>query len=113
MKNNGRTLLAWLMMLLTVLNLFPVQSSIFAQTGGDDVTGVLTAVDVEVKQGGNNIAGGGELSSTDPIAIKVSFGVPVRGDYPEPAAPVNWGDRAVLELSSSFKLYGIITTSIW
>ncbi|NMD42103.1 MAG: hypothetical protein GYA86_02180 [Firmicutes bacterium] len=53
MKRDGRILLAWMMMLLLVLNLFPVQTAVFAREEGADVSELLTNPAVIVSQGGS------------------------------------------------------------
>ncbi len=72
--------------------------------GSVDVSGVLTDVELKVSQDGGLIPPGGTIDSEKPVLVKVSFGVPVEGDDPTPANPVNKGDWAVFELSDAFAL---------
>ncbi len=104
MKRDGRILLAWMMMLLLVLNLFPVQTAVFAREEGADVSELLTNPAVIVSQGGEPIEAGGTLDSTAPITVELSFGIPVEGDHPTPDQPVRKGDHAMIELSDAFSL---------
>lgn len=70
--------------------------------GAEDKTAVLTDSAVSVTQDGNPIPEGGTITSTKPIHVSVSFGVPVVGDDPPPTNPVQWKDSATFDLSDAF-----------
>ena len=104
MGKNIKNLLAWIMMLMMMVNLIPFQMVVYAEEEetGTDVTDDLTDLVAVVSQGGAQIEENGTLTSTEPISIVISFGVPVEGDVPTPANPVQKGDFADFELSNAF-----------
>ncbi len=106
MGKNIKNLLAWIMMLMMMVNLIPFQMVVYAEEEetGTDVTDDLTDLVAVVSQGGAQIEENGTLTSTEPISIVISFGVPVEGDVPTPANPVQKGDFADFELSNAFTL---------
>ncbi|MFZ2258067.1 MAG: hypothetical protein WAV55_08000, partial [Clostridiaceae bacterium] len=68
---------------------------------------VLSSLENVVKvisQNGVVVPANGNLTSTDPIKVAISFDVPVLGDELTPANPVIKGDTAVFVLSSAFKV---------
>lgn len=69
-----------------------------------DVFDQLTDVSLIVCQKNQKIPENGDLTSTDPVSVSVSFRVPVAGDLPAPEHPVQWGDTAVFPLSDAFQL---------
>lgn len=71
---------------------------------GRDVTNNLTDLNIKVLQDGTEIPEGGNITSTKPIRVEISFGVPVAGDDPTPSDPVQKGDTVTFDLSSAFKL---------
>lgn len=78
-----------------------------ADTAADKIN-VLTNTQLSVTQDGSaDIPVGGTIDSTKPINVKVSFGVPVRGDFPDsdsdPDCYVSYGDTADFELSNAFE----------
>ncbi|NLA26766.1 MAG: hypothetical protein GX878_05160, partial [Firmicutes bacterium] len=101
-KKNRRFFLSLALVLMMLVNLFPL--GIVHAGGTGDKTLVLTDLVAAVSQGGTAIAPGGTLTSTEPITIEISFGVPVEGDDPTPADPVRKGDYAILNLSEAFSL---------
>ncbi len=102
-KKNRRLLLNLAMVLMMLVNLFPL-GLVHAGGTGTDKTSVLTDIVTAVSQGGAAIAPGGTLTSTEPITVEISFGVPVEGDEPTPANPVRKGDTATFQLSNAFSL---------
>lgn len=106
MGKNIKNLLARIMMLMMMVNLIPFQMVVYAEEEetGTDVTDDLTDLVAVVSQGGAQIEENGTLTSTEPISIVISFGVPVEGDVPTPANPVQKGDFADFELSNAFTL---------
>jgi len=79
---------------------------------GTDKTDVLTDFVAKVTQNGVEITEGGSLTSTAPINVEISFGVPVIGDEPTPNNPVYQYDTATFELSSAFTLVAGATISL-
>lgn len=75
-----------------------------ASGAGADKTSALTDFIAKVTQNGVEITDGGSLTSTDPINIEISFGVPVAGDDPTPSVPVYQYDTATFRLSDAFTL---------
>ncbi|HWQ76442.1 MAG TPA: DUF5979 domain-containing protein [Syntrophomonas sp.] len=67
-----------------------------------DVTATLTNITATVTQDGNTIDEGDTITSTKPIRVDISFGVPVEGDDPTPPATVKQGDTAQFQLSDAF-----------
>jgi len=65
---------------------------------------VLMDLTATVTQNGVPIPEGGTITSTEPIRVEISFGVPVEGDDPTPANPVHKGDTVTFDLSSAFTL---------
>lgn len=107
MKNiTWRQLFSWITIMAMILSLFPsgLVEIAHAQNGGTDRSDDLIGPQSAVKQGGVPIEEGGELSSTEPIVVELTFGVPVKGDEPTPDNPVQWGDYAIFNLSSAFSL---------
>jgi uncharacterized repeat protein (TIGR01451 family) len=100
-KRNRQLLITWTMTLLMTLNTFLPFGSAYAL---DISTTVLTNFMATVKQDGNPIDEGGTLTSTKPIRVDVSFGVPVEGDDPTPTAPVRKGDMVKFDLSTAFEV---------
>ncbi len=100
-KRKRQLLLTWAMTMLMILNIFLPFSLACAV---DISTTVLTNFMAAVKQDGNPIAEGGTLTSTKPIRVDISFGVPVEGDDPTPTAPVQKGDTVKFDLSNAFKV---------
>lgn len=87
-----------------LFNLIPFQMAAFAEGDGADVTDVLTDLVAVVSQAGVTVEENGTLTSTEPIRVEITFGVPVEGDEPTPANPVQKGDTATFQLSSAFSL---------
>lgn len=67
--------------------------SLFGGPSGNNVTNILTNLNVKVTQSGQEIIEGGTFTNA-PIEIDISFGVPVPGDAPTPTQPVKHGDYA-------------------
>ncbi|MFB0957738.1 MAG: hypothetical protein QMB61_01835, partial [Clostridiaceae bacterium] len=65
---------------------------------------LLTDLNAVVRQNGDLVPQGGELSADQPVRVDVSFQIPVAGDDPVPSNPVVQGDTARIELSDSFRL---------
>ncbi|MPM90232.1 hypothetical protein SDC9_137353 [bioreactor metagenome] len=90
---------------LLLVNIMSPLNPIYAEDlTGTDKTSVLTDFSAVIKQNGAVINEGDTFISTDPISIEISFSVPVSGDYPTPANPVNKGDTASFQLSDAFNL---------
>lgn len=98
----------WLCLVMAVLLLCDVILSpgmVYAvENPGTDKTAVLTDFVGTIVQNEQEIEENGTLTNKDPVSVKVSFGVPVEGDEPSPENPVQKGDTATFELSSSFQL---------
>lgn len=82
----------------------------------EDRTGDLMNLDIALTQDGVPIPENGTLTSTENIAINVSFRVPVEGDdftgvTPQPTI-VRKGDTARLELSDAFQLVSGTTVEL-
>ncbi|HWR40587.1 MAG TPA: DUF5979 domain-containing protein [Patescibacteria group bacterium] len=93
--------MTWAVALMMIINVFLPFSVAHA---ADISTSVLTNFMATVKQDGTAIAEGGTITSTKPIRVDISFGVPVEGDDPTPTAPVQKGDTVKFDLSSAFKV---------
>jgi len=63
---------------------------------------ILTDLKATITQDGVTIPEGGSITSTKPIRVEISFGVPVIGDDPTPSHPVQKGDTVRFELSDAF-----------
>jgi pilin isopeptide linkage protein/uncharacterized repeat protein (TIGR01451 family) len=101
MKNTKKLIItAWIVMLAMTVNLFPF-GLVYAANISQDI---LTNLSATITQGGVTIPEEGTITSTAPIRVDISFGVPVAGDeetYP-PTPIVNQGDTVTFELSDSF-----------
>ncbi|NCB41615.1 MAG: hypothetical protein EOM59_03240 [Clostridia bacterium] len=96
-KSKEKVLISWLILLM-IINLFP-----FGMAYGNEISqSVLLNLEVTVTQDGATIPEGGEITSTEPIRVDISFGVPVEGDNPTPANPVQKGDTVTLEIGDAF-----------
>jgi pilin isopeptide linkage protein/uncharacterized repeat protein (TIGR01451 family) len=99
MKKTKKLLITtWIVMLVMAVNLFPFGLVYAANISPD----VLTNLSASITQGGVPITAGGTITSTTPIRVEISFGVPVEGDDPTPSTPVQKGDTVTFELSDSF-----------
>ena len=94
-----RLIISWLMVLMTLLNIFPSNP-----VNAASVENQLTDLKATISQNGTEIAEGGTLTSKEPISVEISFGIPVEGDEPTPSNPVKKGDTAAFELSNAFNL---------
>lgn len=103
-KRKKRLLISCTMILMLLLNVFPLNR---AYADESDKTDVLTDFKALVIQNGTEVPVGGTLTSTEPISVEISFGVPVEGDEPAPGNPVKKGDTAAFQLSSAFKLNSV------
>jgi hypothetical protein len=65
---------------------------------------ILIDLKATITQDGVEIPKGGTITSTEPIRVVISFGVPVEGDDPTPSETVQKGDTVKFELSSAFTL---------
>lgn len=102
MGRKRKLFMAWAMVLIVIINEFiPINV-----VHGSDIinTSVLTDFAAEVTQDGTTIPEGNTITSTKPIHVDISFGVPVVGDDPAPTVPVRKGDTVKFELSNAFKL---------
>lgn len=63
---------------------------------------ILIDLKATITQDGVEIPDGGTITSTKPIRVEISFGVPVIGDDPTPSNPVQKGDTVKFDLSSAF-----------
>jgi hypothetical protein len=97
-KTKKLIITTWIVMLVMAVNLFP-NGFVYAANISPDV---LTNLSVSVTQGGVPIPAGGTITSTTPIRVEISFGVPVEGDDPTPSTPVQQGDTVTFELSDAF-----------
>lgn len=99
----------FLLIVSLLITSFQIQpNKIVAEPLGADVTSILTNLLVNVTQGGLTISEGGEFSS-DPIAVEISFGVPVEGDLPVPTEVVKKGDYALFTIEG-FSITGDSST---
>lgn len=92
---------------ISILLLLVMSLNLLFSTGisyADTVENLLTDLKLEITQNDSNISEGGNLEIGKPISVKVSFSVPVLGDYPSPETPVKKGDSVLLQLSDSFSL---------
>ena len=69
-----------------------------------DRTSVLTEFTETLKQDGRTLADSDKIDSEKELSVEISFRVPVQGDEPEPANPVNHLDTARFEVSDKFTL---------
>ncbi len=100
LKRGKQRIITWVLALVMLTNVFlPLN---VAQAADVDIS-VLPNLVVEVTQNGNPIPEGGTLTSTDPIQVKISFGVPVEGDGLESKDAIHWEDTVELLLSKSFR----------
>ena len=100
-KRKRQLLMTWTMALLMIINVF---LPFCVARAADISTSVLTDLTATVTQDGAAIPEGGTITSTKPIRVELSFGVPVEGDDPTPPAPVHKGDTVKFDLSSAFTL---------
>lgn len=99
MKRN--TFMIWAMALLMLINVFLPLGAVYASELG---TSALTDFTAKIMQDGTEIGEGDTITSTKPIRVEISFGVPVEGDDPTPDNPVRQGDTVSFALSSAFTL---------
>lgn len=106
-KSKRRLLTSWAMALAMLLNVvFPCSIAYAAS-----VESTLTNLTAAISQNGTEISEGGTLTSSDPISVEISFGVPVEGDRDSTTEnSVHKGDTATFELSSAFKIISGGTT---
>lgn len=100
-KRKRQLLMTWIMALVMIINVFLPFNIVHA---ADISASVLTDLTATVTQDGATIPEGGSITSTKPIRVEISFGVPVEGDDPTPANPVQKGDTVTFDLSSAFTL---------
>ncbi|WMI80005.1 DUF7601 domain-containing protein [Anaerotignum sp. MB30-C6] len=100
MKKKMQLLMSWLLFLVMTLNLLSPPREVYAALNVEPLTDFTS----QVRQSGVEIQEGGTLKNDESISVEISFGVPVLGDEPEPANPVQKGDSISIELSESFKL---------
>ncbi len=72
---------------------------------GEDVSGLLTNIEMKVTQNGTEIGENGTIDGTENIIIRVSFEVPVEGDGGD-GPFVRKGDYAEFRISKAFKILG-------
>lgn len=87
-------------MVMLLFNFVPISSVYAAEINKD----VLIDLKATITQDGANIPEDGNLDSTKPIRVDISFGVPVKGDDPTPDNPVKKGDTVKFNISKAFKL---------
>lgn len=97
-KTQKKIVVSWMLILVMIINFFPIGTAYAA----DISSSVLTNITAKVTQDGSTIPEGGTVTSTKPIRVDISFGVPVRGDDPTPTTPVQKGDMVTIDLSSAF-----------
>ncbi|MEA5011188.1 MAG: DUF5979 domain-containing protein [Angelakisella sp.] len=100
-KKNGQLLISWLMALMMIVNVLSPFSMAYA---AEVSASTLTNLTATITQDGATISEGGTITSTMPIQVEISFGVPVEGDDPTPSAPIQKGDTLTFGLSSGFTL---------
>lgn len=79
----------------------PVTGTVYA---AEISASILTDLMATITQDGVEIPEGGSITSTKPIRVEISFGIPVAGDDPTPSETVQKGDTVKFELSSAFTL---------
>jgi pilin isopeptide linkage protein/uncharacterized repeat protein (TIGR01451 family) len=97
-KTKKMIITTWIVLLVMAINLFPFGLVYAANINPD----VLTNLSATVTQDGVSIPDDGTITSTMPIRVEISFGVPVEGDDPTPSTPVQQGDTVTFELSDAF-----------
>lgn len=107
-KKEKRRLTVWTLALAMLLNIFFPLGTAYA-ADAEDATGKLVDVTSEISQNGVEIPGEGTLTSQAPVAVEVSFRVPVPGDMANDETLteehcVHKGDTAIFELSNAFQL---------
>ena len=100
-KRKRQLLMTWIMALVMIINVFLPLNIAHAS---DISASILTDLMVTITQDGVEIPEGGSITSTKPIRVEISFGIPVVGDDPTPANPVQQGDTVTFNLTSAFKL---------
>lgn len=101
-RRKRQPLMTWAMALMMIVNaLLPFG---VAHAEGSIDQSVLTNLKATVTQEGTPIPEGGTITSSKPIRVDISFGVPVVGDDPTPANPVQKGDTVTFNLSNAFTL---------
>lgn len=88
-------------MMLGSFSFGPGTGTVYAS---DISASMLTDLMATITQDGVTIPEGGNITSTQPIRVEISFGIPVAGDDPTPSAPVQKGDTVKFDLSSAFTL---------
>lgn len=88
--------------LIMILVIAYIPSMVFAE--GDNVVDRLIDFDISASQNGVEILEGGTMTNTDPVTINGSFRVPVAGDSPTPADPVQHDDFAEFQIAAGFNL---------
>lgn len=99
-----KRLLSIILMFCLMLGSFTFGSGASTAYAADISASVLTDLTATITQDGAAIPEGGSITSTKPIRVEISFGVPVSGDDPTPADPVQKGDTVTFDLSSAFTL---------
>lgn len=97
-------MLSIILMFCLMLGSFTFGSGASTAYAADISASVLTDLTATITQDGSAILEGGSITSTKPIRVGISFGVPVSGDNPTPADPVQKGDTVTFDLSSAFTL---------
>lgn len=101
LKRKRKLLMTWVITLAMIINAFLPFNTVYA---ADISTTALTDLKATVTQDGAAIPEGSTLTSSKNIRVEISFGVPVEGDDPTPANPVQKGDTVKFDLSSAFTL---------
>ena len=99
-----KRLLSIILMFCLMLGSFTFGSGASTAYAADISASVLTDLTATITQDGAAIPEGGSITSTKPIRVEISFGVPVSGDDPTPTDPVQKGDTVTFNLSSAFTL---------
>lgn len=100
-KKKSNVVISWaIVMVMLLFNFVPISSVYAAEINKD----VLIDLKATITQDGANIPEDGNLDSTKPIRVDISFGVPVKGDDPTPDNPVKKGDTVKFNISKAFKL---------
>ncbi|WP_027398900.1 MSCRAMM family protein [Anaerovorax odorimutans] len=111
MRNRKRSPASPIAFILVLMLLFSLFTPVAYAAEGTDVTDNLTEQEVTLKQDDKILTTSDKIDSEKELSVEISFRVPVIGDEPTPANPVNAGDTARFEVSDKFALMASSTGS--
>ncbi len=100
-KTKIQIVLQLTMIFILIMSFLPI-TTVFAEDYVDP--SILKNLQTIITQDGNTIPQGGTITSTKPIEVDISFGVPVLGDDPTPSPYIKKGDTVKFDLSNAFTL---------